>query len=58
MHLCRMVLQMHFARQCDVGPWMGARDWMIVKMVAEMLAMEVLLEVAGSRESLQAITGR
>ena len=49
---------MHFASQFDVAPGMGARDWLTVWMVAEMLAMEVLLEVAASRECLQAISGR
>ena len=48
----RMVLQLHFARQFDVAPGMGARDWLTVWIVAEMLAMEVLPEVATSRESL------
>ena len=53
-----MVLQMRFASQFDVAPGMGARGWLIFWMVAEMLAMEVLFEVAASRESLQAITDK
>ena len=47
-----MVLQMHLASQCAVAPGMEARDWLTVGMVAERLAMEVLLEVAVGRERL------
>ena len=49
---------MHYAVQDHVALGMGTHDWLTVRMVAKMLAMEVLLEVAASRESLQAITGR
>ncbi len=51
-HHLSMVLQMRCAVQYHVAPGMGARDWLTVGMVAEMLAMEVLLEVAASRKSL------
>ena len=57
-HQLSMILQKHCAVQDHVAPGMGARDWLTVWMVAEMLAMEVLFEVAASRESLQAIGGR
>ena len=53
-----MILQMHYAVQDHVAPGMGTHDWLTVRMVAKMLMMEVLLEVAASRESLQVITGR
>lgn len=49
---------MHFASQCNVAPGMEACDGLTFWMVAEMLAMEVLFEVAASRESFQAITDR
>ena len=47
---------MHFASQFDITPGMGARDGLTFWMVAEMLAMGVLFEVAANRESFQAIT--
>ena len=53
-----MILQKHCTVQDHVAPRMGARDWLTIRMVAEMLAMEVLFEVAASRESFQAITDR
>ncbi|KAI4089535.1 MAG: hypothetical protein L6R37_008028, partial [Teloschistes peruensis] len=53
-----MTLQMHCAVQDHVAPGIGARDRLTVGMVAEMLAMKMLLEVAASRECLQAISGR
>ncbi len=58
MHHFGMVLQMHFAVQGNVAPGMGTYDRLTVRIVAEMLAMEVLLEVTARRESLQAISGR
>ena len=54
MYHFRMVLQMLCAIQADVAPRMGARDRLTVRMVAKMLAMEMLLEVAARRECLQA----
>ena len=53
-----MILQMYYAVQDHVAPGMGIHDWLTVRMMAKMLAMEVLLEVAASRESLQVITGK
>ena len=58
MHLRRIVLQMHFASQFDIALRMGVRDGLTFWMVAEMLAMVALFEVAASRESFQAITDR
>lgn len=55
-HLC-MILQMHCAVQGHVAPGMRARYQLTVRMVAKMLAMEVLLEVAARRESLQPVSG-
>ena len=57
-HHLSMILQMHCAVQDHIAPGMGARDWLTVWMVAEMLAMDVLLKVASSCESLLAISGR
>lgn len=37
---------------------MGARDRLTVWVVAEMLALKMLFEVAATRESLLAISGR
>ena len=53
-----MILQMHCALQGYVASGIETRDRLTVGMVAEMLTMEVLLEVAASREYLQAISGR
>lgn len=53
-----MVLQVHFACQGHVAPGMVTHDRLTVRMVAEMLAMEVLFEVATTRKSLQAISCR
>ena len=47
-----MILQIHFTCKGNVAPGMGARDWLTLWMVAEMLAVEVLLKIATSRESL------
>ena len=47
-----MILQIHCAVQHHIAPGMGTRDWLTGRMVAEMLAVEVLLEVATSRECL------
>ena len=58
MHHRSMILQILYAVQDHAAPGMGTHDKLTVRMVAKMLAMEVLLEVAASRESLQAITGR
>ncbi len=46
MYHFRVVLQMLCAIQADVAPRMGARDRLTVRMVAKMLAIEMLLEVA------------
>ena len=48
-----MILQMHCAGQDHVALGVGTRDLLTVRMVAEMLAAEVLLEVAARREGLQ-----
>jgi len=56
-HFC-MALQMHFASQGNVAPGMGTHDRLTVRIVAEMLAMEVLLKVAATGESPQAINCR
>lgn len=53
-----MVLQVHCAVQDHVAPGVWARDRLTVGMVAEVLAMEVLFEVAATCESLQAISYR
>ena len=57
MHHHSMVLQMHCAVQDHVALGMEARNWLTIRMVAEMLTMEVLLEVAARRESLQPVSG-
>jgi len=49
---------MHCDIQEDVVPKMGAHDRLPVRMVAEMLTVEVLFKVAATRESLQAIGSR
>lgn len=43
---------MHCVIQNRIALVMGTHNWLNVWIVAEMLAMEVLLEVAASRESL------
>ena len=58
MHHLSIILQMHCALQDHVASGIRARDRLTVGIVAEMLAMEVLLKVAASRECLQAISGR
>jgi hypothetical protein len=58
MHYFCMVLQMHFVVQGHIAPRMGIYDRLTVRIVAEMLAMEVLFEVATTRESFQAISCR
>jgi hypothetical protein len=40
-HLFGMVLQISFAVQDDIATGMGARDRLAVRIVAEMLAIEV-----------------
>lgn len=49
-----MILQIHCAVEDHVAPGVGARNRLTVRMMAEMLAMEILLEIAVTRESLQA----
>lgn len=46
---------MRFASQGNVAPGIGIHDRLTIRMVAEMLAMEVLLKVAATSESPQAI---
>lgn len=53
MHNLSMILQLHCADQNNVAPWVGTRDRLTVRMVTEMLAVEVLLEVAATGERLQ-----
>lgn len=53
-----MALQMHLAVQGGFASRMGARDRLAVRMVAEMLAVEVFFEVITTRESLQTISCR
>ena len=53
-----MILQMYGAIQDNVAPGMGTCDCPTGRMVAEMLAMEVLLEVASRCESFQSISSR
>lgn len=48
---------MRYAFEDHVAPGMGSGDWLTVWMVAEMLAMEVFLEVAARRKSLQPVSG-
>jgi len=57
-HHLSMILQMHCAVQDHLAPEVGARDWLALFIVGEMLMIEVLLKVAATRESLQAINGR
>ena len=49
-----MILQIHCAVEDHVAPGVGARNRLTVWMMAEMLAIEVLLEIAATPESLQA----
>ena len=58
MYQCRMILQVHCAVQGNVATGMRTCNRLMVWMVAEVLAMEVLLEVAATSESLQAIRCR
>ena len=52
MHHLSMILQMHSAVQDHVAPGMGAHNWPTIRMVAEMLTTEVLLEVAATQINL------
>ena len=58
---CRLVPrhleQMHCPIQDQVASGMGTGNRLTVRMVAKMLAMEVLLEVAARRGGLQLIKG-
>jgi len=56
-HFC-MILEVHFSCQGNVAPGIGACYRLTVRMVAEMLAMEVLFEVAVTGESPQAFSCR
>lgn len=49
-----MIPQMHFAFQGSFAPRMRAYDWLTVQMMAEVLPMEVLFQVAVAVEGLQA----
>ncbi len=53
-----MVLQMPCAIQGNVAPGMRTRNRLMVRMVAEVLTMEMLLQIAATGESLQAISCR
>lgn len=53
-----MILQVHYAVQGNVATGMRTGNRLMDRMVAEVLAMEVLLEVAATSESLQAIRCR
>jgi len=50
-HFC-MILQVHFLCQGSFALGMGTCDGLMVRMVAEVLTMEMLLQVAATRESL------
>lgn len=52
MHHLSIILQIHCAIQEDVAPRIEAHDWLTVRIMAEMLTVEVLFEVAATRESL------
>ncbi len=51
-----MILQVHYAFQGSFAPGMRTRNRLMVRMVAEMLTMEMLLQVAAAGKSLQAIS--
>ena len=53
-----MILQVHCVVQGNVATGMRTRNRLMVRIVAEVLAMEVLLKVAATSESLQAIRCR
>ena len=53
-----MILQVHCVVQGNVVTGMRIPNRLMVRMVAEVLAMEVLLKVAATSESLQAIRCR
>ena len=49
MYHLSMVLHMHYAVQDHVTPEVGIHNWLIVRMVAKLLTMEVLRDVDGSK---------
>ncbi len=57
-HYLSMILQIHYAFEDYVAPGVGARNRLTVWMMTEMLAVEVLLEVAATRERLQSLSIR
>jgi len=57
-HYICMILQVHFSCQGSFAPGMRTRNRLMVRMVAEMLTMEMLLQVAAAGESFQAISCR
>ncbi len=58
MHHFGIVLQIHFAVEGSVAPGIGVYDRLIIRMVAEILAIEVHFEVAATSESFQASSCR
>lgn len=58
MHDFGMILQMHCAVQGTVALGKGTRGGLTAQMVAEMLAVERLFEIAMTGKNLQAISCR
>ena len=56
--LFHMILKIHFTCEGNVALRMGTRDRLIVGMMAEMFAMDVLLEIAASPENFQTTIGQ
>ncbi len=54
MHQFRMILQVYFAFQGSFAPRMRAYDRLPVRMMAKVLPIEVLFQVAVAVEGLQA----
>ena len=52
----RVILQVHIACQDYIALGMGTCDRLVVWMMAEMLAVKVLFEVAATGEGFQAST--
>lgn len=50
-----MILQVYLAVQGDFISRIGARDPLAVRIVAEILMVEVFFKIAATRKSLQAI---
>ena len=58
MHYLSMILQIYYAFEDYVAPRVGVRNRLTVWIITEMLAVEVLLEVAATRERLQSLSIR